>query len=463
MSWDYDVAVLGGGPGGYGAALHAARQGAKVALVEREHLGGVCLNRGCVPTKALLASAHLYARLRQAARWGLRVEGLGFDWEAIQQRKARIVQQYRRGLQTLMETCGVEVFSGTGRLAGPQSVEVAGRKTERFRARSIILATGSRPLRPPWAIEDERVMTSDEALELPSVPQRAVVVGAGPVGLEFADLWACLGARVTVVEMLPRILPQEDGEMAAALQRVLSLKGVRFRTGARVSRLEATSAGILVCGQQGEGEFMEEAEAVLLAIGRVPNVEGLGLETVGLETQGKGVAVDGGMSTCVPFLFAVGDVVHGAGLAHLASAEGVVAAENALGRPSTMEGRVVPRCVYTEPGFAAVGLTEEEVQAQGKPYLRGEFPFRLNAMALAEEQREGFVKALVEQDTGRLLGLHILGPDAPNLIAEATFALQAQWPALGVAHIIHAHPTLPEVLAEALLDAYGASLHKPSS
>ncbi|MBC7223128.1 MAG: dihydrolipoyl dehydrogenase, partial [Anaerolineae bacterium] len=372
-----DVVVIGGGPGGYVAALRAAQLGAKVALVEREHLGGVCLNYGCIPTKALLRTVEVLELVRRAGEFGVVAGEPRLDWGAAQQRKEAVVSQLVGGVSRLLERRGVEVVWGEARLRAPRQVEVRTEDgTQVWEARSVILATGSRAAVPPVpGLEGEQVWTSREALALERLPESLLVVGGGPVGLEFAALFSACGVQVTVVEMLDRLAPGLDRDIGESLAWVLTQRGVQVRTGARVAAVERGADGLRVQVAGPAGEERLEVGAVLVAAGRAPNVEGLGLEDAGVRHGRGGIAVDDRMQTNVPGVYAVGDVTGGTMLAHVAMHEGVVAAENALGHERQMDRKAVPSCIFTEPEVASVGLSEEAAREAGYEVQVGKFPF----------------------------------------------------------------------------------------
>ncbi len=466
MEGKADLVIVGGGPAGYVAALRAAQLGARAVLVESGDVGGTCLNRGCIPTKALLAVAHTVETLRQAQRLGVRVDGWSLDLAAVRRHRDRAVRTLRSGVEALLRAAGVEVIAGVGRLAGPGRVEVYDRPAEAIPAshpaavlegRNILLAPGSLPAALP-SLPAERLWDSDAALALEAVPERLVVIGGGPVGVEFADLYAALGSRVSVVEALPRLLPRQDAELGEGLARALERRGIRVHAGTRVTALEGEAGSGFRLALEGEGAPPAlEADAVLVAVGRRPNVAGLGLESIGLPAGW--VAVDGSMRTAVPGLFAAGDVTGQHLLAHAAAAQGVAAVETTLGRQPRLRLDLVPACVFTWPEVASVGLGEEAARSQGREVVVGRFPFSANGRATAEGEREGFVKVVAEAGTGRLLGVHVLGPAASTLVHEAALAIAAGFGLGDIDRVIHAHPTFSEALSEACLAAEGRALH----
>ena len=458
-----ELVVIGGGPGGYVAALRAAQLGAQVTLVEADRIGGVCLNVGCIPTKALLASAEVYHWVGRAAQFGIRVGKPEVDWPAIQARKDEVVNKLVGGVRMLLDRAGVKVVVGRARFTGPQAVAVEGAgEVQTLRYDRCIIATGSSPMRLPIpGLDLPGVLDSTAALSLGALPASLLVVGGGAVGLEFASLFSTLGVKVTVVEMLPRLAPLADADVGEALRMALMVQGVKVHVNTKITALEA-GAGTLRARLAGpQGELSVEAEKVLMAAGRQPNVDGLGLEAVGVAYDRKGIKVDERMATNVPNIFAVGDVVGGSMLAHVAMHQGVVAAENALGHAARMRYNAVPSCIFTRPEAASVGLTEEAARQQGYDVRVGRFPFNGNGKAIAQGEIEGMVKVVAEGKYGALLGLHIVGPHASDLILEGTLGLTLETTLDEIAETIHPHPTLSEAVGEAGLAALGRALHLP--
>jgi dihydrolipoamide dehydrogenase len=465
MTIQTDIAVLGGGPGGYVAALRAAQLGARVVLVEENTVGGVCLNVGCIPTKALLRSAEVYRTFRQADRYGLRLEGsVTPDWPAIQARKQAIVGQLVKGVEVLLRKAQVQVIPGRGRFAAPTTLEVAGAggQDERIEARQAVVATGSRPVRLPLPGMDlPGVIDSTAALALEAIPRRLLVVGGGVVGVEFADLFNAFGTQVIVVEMLDRLLPLMDADLGQALARSLERRRVKVHVASRVTRLEAVEGGLRATVVTPKGEASVEADQVLVAVGRRPNVEDLGLEAAGVRVEKAGIAVDAHMQTSVPGVYAVGDVTGGALLAHVAMRGGEIAVENALGRPAALDLKTVPWCVYTSPEIASVGLTEAQARDKGYDVQVGRFPLQANGKALTYGEREGFVKVVAEARFGEVLGLHLVGPHASDLIHEGGLALALEATLDELTTTLHGHPSLGEAVREAALACRGQALHLP--
>ncbi len=461
MSKHYHIAVLGAGPGGYVAALKAAQWGASVALVEKEHLGGTCLNYGCIPSKTILASAELMHHVQHAAEMGIEVPaGTAVNWARIQSRKDKVLQTLRTGIKGLLGARKVTVYHGRGSIAGPGKVVVA--KTagapEEFTADKLILATGSVPSRiPGWPTDASIVCTSDEALHWKTLPKRLLIVGGGVIGCEFACMMQPLGVEVTVVEMLPQLLPNLDAQIAQVLTNILTARGIKVFTGVKIESLTLGGSGAIA--RLGTGESID-AERVLVATGRRPNTAELGLDTIGLATDRGFVRVNDRMETPVKGYYCIGDANGRCLLAHAASAHGVVAAENALGHGQEFHAPI-PNAVYTFPEVGSVGLTAEEARAQGMPVSVGTFPLSHLGKALAVHANEGLVKVVRHRETGQLLGVHMIGHNVTECIAAAGALLHQKASVQDVAETVFAHPTISESIKEAAEDALGLGLHLP--
>ena len=462
-----DIAILGGGPGGYVAALRAAQLGAQVALIEEKAIGGVCLNVGCIPTKALLRSAEVYRTLRQAETFGLRLEGnVTPDWPAIQARKETIVQQLVQGVGKLLLKAGVQVLQGRGRFVTPQMLEATTADgVQRVEAKHVVIATGSRPVRLPLPGMDlPGVIDSTGTLALEALPKRLLIVGGGAIGVEFAEIFNALGVEVTVVEMLSRLLPQMDADLGSALAWTLGQRGVQFHLNSvakHVARVDAAGGGLRATIVTPGGEVEIEADRVLIAVGRRPNVEDLGLEAAGVRFDKAGISVDLQMQTSAPGVYAIGDVTGGPLLAHVAMRGGEVAVENALGHTATLDLKTVPWCVYTDPEVASVGLTEAQARERGYDVRVGRFPLNASGKALTYGETDGFVKVVSETRFGEVLGLHVIAPHASDLIHEGGLALALEATLDELITTIHGHPTLGEAVREATLAACGKALHLP--
>ena len=462
MSDSFDVIVIGSGPGGYVCAIRAAQLGLKVACVEkRATLGGTCLNIGCIPSKALLQSSEEFDKAVHALKdHGVLVDGIRLDLARMQARKNEVVGANTKGIEFLFRKNKVTWLKGTGRIAAPGSVDVDGTL---YATKNIVIATGSDSVPLPGVTVDEKqIVTSTGALELEKVPGHLVVVGGGVIGLELGSVWKRLGAEVTVVEFLDRIVPGMDTEIATAFQRILQKQGIKFRLGTKVTGASTGAGGVSLTMEPVKGGPVEtvKADIVLIAIGRRPYTAGLGLEAAGVALDDrKRVAVDAHWATNVPGIYAIGDAIAGPMLAHKAEDEGVALAETLAGQAGHVNYGAIPGVVYTWPEVASVGQTEEELKASGIAYTVGKFPFTANGRARAMGDMDGFVKILADKATDRLLGAHIIGPDAGTLIAELTTAIEFGASAEDVARICHAHPTLSEAVKEAALAVAGRALH----
>jgi dihydrolipoamide dehydrogenase len=456
----YDLTVIGTGPGGYVCAIRAAQLGMKVAVVEKRAThGGTCLNVGCIPSKALLHSSELF----EDAGHGFAAMGIGvgtpkLDLAAMQAFKAKGVDGNVKGVDYLFKKNKIEAFHGAATITAPGkiSVTVEGGEPQTIETKNIVIATGSDVARLPGVeIDEKRIVSSTGALDLPAVPKRLLIVGAGVIGLELGSVWRRLGSQVTVVEFLDRILPGVDTEVARSFQRLLEKQGMTFRLGTKVTAVESggktLKAKVAPAQGEGGGETIE-ADVVLVAIGRVPYTEGLGLEQLGVATDRRGrIKVDDHYRTAVPGVYAIGDVIAGPMLAHKAEDEGVAVAEIIAGKAGHVNYGVIPNVVYTYPELASVGRSEEELKEAGIAYTVGKFPFTANGRAKVNNQTDGFVKILADAKTDRVLGVHILGPDAGNMIGEAAIAMEFGGSAEDIARTCHAHPTLSEAIKEAAL------------
>ncbi len=458
-----EIVIIGGGPGGYVAAIQAARLGGKVTLIEKEELGGTCLNWGCIPTKALIRGVEILDTVEGGKDFGILAGGVTVDFAKLSARKDRAVKTLVSGVAGLMKSNGIEVIKGRGKLVSPQKVQVEnGSQSTTLQARKVILATGSSSAQIPIpGSQLPGVIDSKGALQLTRVPASMAIIGAGPIGLEFAAIFAALGSKVTVLELLPQILPTEDGEVAAALDKSLKRYKIQTYTGTQVKEFSESAGQFKVKAVTAEGEKNFDAETILMAVGRRPNLEGLGLEEAGVRYSKKGIEVNPKMETNVPGIYAIGDVTGQWLLAHFAFAQGEVAAANAVGRDVKIDPRVVPRCVYTLPEVASVGLSEKEAKEKGYEIKLGRFPFAANGKAAILGERTGFVKIVADAKYGEVLGVSIFGPHATDLIGEAVLAMRLEATAEDIAQAIHPHPTLTEAMKEAALDADGMALHIP--
>jgi dihydrolipoamide dehydrogenase len=458
------VGILGSGPGGYVAALRAGILGLKTVLVEKDPLlGGTCLHRGCIPTKALLHTAELADTIAKAKTFGIEVASSKVEFAKVQSRKKRIVRKLAKGIEALMKKRGVEVIRGEGRVISPNRLSVETAEGERIvEAKHLIVATGSEPAGLPGLEPDGRiVLNSDHILEIDRVPESLLVVGGGAVGVEFASIFASFGSRVTLVEILPRILPTGDEEVASELSRALRARGIEVLTQAKVARLDRRDDHALARIETTEGERSVEVERMLVSVGRRPRTVGVGLEEAGVEVDEKGfVRVNEFMQTTAEGVYAIGDIVPTAQLAHLASAEGILAVDHLAGRPvRPIDPARVPSCVYSHPEAASVGLTEAEAKEKGYAVKVGKFPFAASGKASILDEGKGFVKIVADARYGEVLGVHMVGPRVTELVAEATALLSHEATVESLVHTIHAHPTLAETLMEAAHDVYGQAIH----
>src|SRR5256712_2105073 len=459
MAGSFDVVVVGGGPGGYVAALRAAQLGANTAIVEKDRLGGTCLVRGCIPTKALLESSELYTLAKGGAPFGVVADNIAFDWAAAQKRKGAVVDQLVKGVEGLLKAGGVTVVRGAGKLVGDGAIDVAG---ERLQAKDIVIATGSAVSRIPLK-GAELTIDSDAILELKEVPPRLAVIGGGVVGMEFAAMFAALGSKVTVLEMLPQILPMVEADVVNAYVKHLTGLGAEVHTSSKVAEVAKAGRALQVrFSTGGEGGGAVDADQVLLAVGRSPYTEGLGAEAAGVKLERGRVVVDDHLRMSALGVWGIGDVIGGIMLAHVASYEGICAVENIAGHARIPDYHAAPNCVYTDPEIAHVGLGEKEAKERGLEVKIGRFPFAASGRALTLGQSEGFVKVVADAPSGRLLGVHIIGPRATDLIAEATLAVQNGLTLDQLDLTMHAHPTLPEAIMEAALAAQGRAIHIPN-
>ncbi len=460
---DYDLIIVGAGPGGYVAAIRAAQLGMKVAVVEREHLGGVCLNWGCIPTKALLRNAEVIRTLDEGRTFGFTVEGVQADFGAAIDRSRKVAERLVKGVTLLMKQNGIEVLWGTGRLTSPTSVEVVQPEgdSREISAGAIVLATGSHAFAIPGvAVDGRQILTARDALARRDLPESAVIVGAGPIGLEFAEIWSAYGTQVTVVEMLDQILPNEDPDAAKELARALRRKKIKALTSTRVTAIEKASKNVQVQVEGPKGSDTIDAEVVLLAVGVRPNSEGLGLEKVGVKTERGWVQVDDFMRTSVPTVYAIGDLNGTLPLAHVAAAQGILAVETIAGvKNEPFDVLSMPRATYTSPQVASFGLTEAEALERGMDVRVGQIPFLFNGMALGRGETLGFVKVVAEVGSGAILGGVIVGAEAAELLPELLVAHAGGLTPEEIAGTVHAHPTLNETVMEAAHAVFGKAIH----
>lgn len=459
-----DVMVIGGGPAGYVAAIRAAQLGGRVILVEKDQLGGACLNRGCIPTKSLLKSTEYALAPQEAAEMGVDLEFVGINLNKMRERKERVVDQLVRGVHYLVKKNRIELVPGTARFVNAAAVEVTDREGRKARhgAGKIIIASGSKPAPLPVpGSSHPLVLTAEAALNLESIPPKVVIVGGGAIGVEFACIYRNLGADVTLVEMMTQILPQMDADVVGVLANAMRGRGIKIHTGVRVERIEETAGGLAVLVSTPQGALKLEAGQVLAASGRAPDAEGLDLPAAGVKTERGRIVVNARMETGVPGIYAAGDVTGGILLAHVASAEGMVAAENAMGQETAIDYKVVPGCIYSSPEVAGVGLTEKEARDQGYQVQIGKFPFSASGKAIAVGATAGLAKIVADARFGEILGVHLAGERATDLIAEAALAMRLEATVDEIMDTIHAHPTMAETLMEAAHAVHGRSIHLP--
>jgi dihydrolipoamide dehydrogenase len=460
---DYDLIVLGSGPGGYVAAIRAAQLGLKTAIVERENLGGICLNWGCIPTKALLRSAEIYHYMQHAGDYGLTAASISADIDAVVKRSRGVAKQLNQGVTHLMKKNKIAVHMGEGKLTAANMIEVKGEKgTETLTAKNIILATGARARDLPFAPADgKRIWTYRHAMVPPELPKKLLVIGSGAIGIEFASFYNDMGAEVTVVEMLDRIVPVEDADVSTFLEKALKKQGMTIMTGAGVEEIKATASGVSAKIKGKDGKVVQsDFTHCIVAIGIVPNTENIGLEALGVAMDRGFLKTDPMCRTNVPGLWAIGDITAPPWLAHKASHEGVIAAEAiAGGHPHAMDPLNIPGCTYCHPQVASVGLTEAKAKEAGHDVKVGNFPFIGNGKAIALGEAEGFIKTVFDAKTGELLGAHMVGAEVTELIQGYTIGKTAELVEADFMHTVFPHPTLSEMMHESVLGAYGKMLH----
>ncbi len=456
----YDVGIIGGGPGGYVAAIKAAQLGGSVCLLEKGAWGGTCLNRGCIPTKTLFAVANLATQVQEASAFGVNINGEAtIDYRQVLTHKTSVIQQLKGGIAQLLKANRVDTFNGTATLANKNTIVInkPDGTTEQIHAKNIIIATGSEPAEPPvFEIDESQVLTTTGILELTELPESLLIVGGGVSGCEFASIFNALGCRVTVLELLPTILATEDVQVIRHIQLFMKRKGITIHTNAKLTQVKKSDTDVTAVLESGE-ELT--AQKMLVSIGRRYNTDGLGLEKVGVRTDGGKIVVDAQMQTNVASIYAVGDVASRYLLAHVASAEGKVAAQNCLGNSTEMDYQVIPWCIFTLPEIGHVGMTEKEATDEGYEVKVGRFPYAANGKALGLRETDGFVKTISDADSRDILGVHIVGAHASTLIHEAAVAVRMGATAADIAGTVHAHPTLAEMVMESAEAAYDRAIH----
>lgn len=463
MTEKYDVVVIGSGPGGYVAAIRCAQLGLKTACIEKGELGGTCLNVGCIPSKALLHSSEMvYQIAHHMADHGINVEHATFEFDEMMERKEKVVSSFNHGVASLLRKNKVIQYQGTASLLSATRVKIEGEKTQEVEAAHIILATGSEPISLPFLpIDEQRVVTSTGALSLSDIPRRLLVIGAGVIGVELGSVYSRLGAEVTFIEFLPHICPTLDRTLSKSFQTILEKQGLTFHLGSKVTGAEITPEEIVLSVAKGEETLTFHGDVVLCAIGRRPYTQGLGLQNVGIELDPKGfIPINNRFQTKVPSIYAIGDVVDGPMLAHKASEEAVAVAEIIAGENPCISYMAIPTVIYTDPEVACVGLTEEEARALGLTIKVGTFPLSINSRAKCTGQEEGMVKIISHAKTDTLLGIHMIGAHASEIIGEGALAVQKKMTTLDLATTPHAHPTLSEAVKEAALAVHGRAIHR---
>ncbi len=462
MADQYDVVVLGAGPGGYVAAIRAAQLGLKTAIIEKEYWGGVCLNIGCIPTKALLKNAELAHTLQHRAKeFGFSFDNLSLDYGVAFKRSRQVSSRLVKGVGFLMRKNNIDTYEGVGRLTGKETLQVTlndgGEVT--LTARNIIIATGARPRTLPGVdFDGERIISYIEGITSDQLKDKVIIIGGGAIGVEFAYIWANYGVDITILEMMSHLLPNEEPDVSTVLEKAYGKAGINFKTNARVESLEKTDGGVKV--MLADGSTLE-ADQVMVAINFMPNVENVGLESAGVKLTERGnIDIDAHMRTSVPNIYAIGDVATDYRLAHIASAMGIVAAESIAGHETvTLDYRMMPRCTYSVPQVASFGLTEAQAKEAGYEVNVGQFPFQANGKALGLGERDGFIKIVADARYGEILGAHMVGPDVTELLPELTLARNAELTAEEIARNVHAHPTLSEALMEAAHGVEGEPIH----
>jgi dihydrolipoamide dehydrogenase len=457
----YDIAIIGGGPGGYVAAIYAGKKKAKVALVEKGELGGTCLNRGCIPTKSLIHGANLLQAIKSAKDFGITADNVNFDWGLLQKKTSRIVKTLTKGVESLLAGNNVTVIRGTAKLSDKNTINIlTDTEQSTITADNIILATGSVPASVPIPGHNlQNVITSDQALFLKQIPSSMLIIGGGVIGLEIGYIYNTFGTRVTIVEMLPQILPRQDEEISRELRKHLEKQGVMIYTDSKVREIKEKDGTLQTIFETKEGIKAIDSEKVLMATGRAPAVDAF--KNLGLDIEKTGVVVDEYLKTNIDNIFAVGDVTGKSMLAHVASHQGIIAVKNILGEREKIDYKAIPSCISTSPEVASVGMTEEKARMIFKDNIKvGRFPYAASGKAKTLGEINGFVKIVAESKYNEILGVHIVGPNATELIAEAVLAIKLECTAEELANTIHAHPTLSEAMMEAAFDLLAEPIHK---
>lgn len=457
----YDIAIIGGGPGGYVAAIYAGKKKAKVALVEKGELGGTCLNRGCIPTKSLIHGANLLQAIKSAKDFGITADNVNFDWGLLQKKTYRIVKTLTKGVESLLAGNNVTVIRGTAKLSDKNTINIlTDTEQSTITADNIILATGSVPTSVSIPGHNlQNVITSDQALFLKQIPSSMLIIGGGVIGLEIGYIYNTFGTRVTIVEMLPQILPRQDEEISSELKKHIERQDIKIYTDSQVREIEEKDGVLRTVFETKYGVQTIDSEKVLMATGRAPIVDAF--KDLGIKMEKSSVVVDEYLKTSIDNIYAVGDVTGKSMLAHVASHQGITAAKNILGEKQKIDDKAIPSCIYTSPEVASVGMTEQEARRIFKDNIKvGRFPYAASGKAMTLGERSGFVKIIAESKYNEILGVHIIGPNATELIAEAVLAIKLECTAEELANTIHAHPTLSEAMMEAAFDLLAEPIHK---
>lgn len=457
-----DIVVIGGGPGGYVAAIRAAQLGAKVTLIEKEKLGGTCLNWGCIPTKALFKHAQILNTLQHSQAYCIDIEGYSIDFKKVQERKQKIVSKLTGGVEQLVKGNAIELIEGNACIIDNKTVEYVDKNglKNRISTKNILIATGSKAAKPPIpGVELPGVLTSKELLSIREIPGRIAIIGGGVVGIEFASILRAFGAEVTVFEFMPEILPMLDGDIVKKLAASLKNRGIRIETGTKVKEIRKEAEGLKLYASGPKGDILETCDMILVSTGREMEVEGLNLDAAGVSYDRKGIRVDDGYRTSVPGIYAIGDVVGRMMLAHVASEEGKAAVELIMGKEAHVDYSIVPNCVFTFPEVSSVGITEGEAVSKGIPHIVSKYMFSGNGKALTMGEEEGMIKVIASADKMEILGVHIVGPHASDLIHEAVLAMKGMLSVDEIINTVHAHPTLAEALWEAVAGIDGRAIH----
>lgn len=456
----FDVAVIGAGPGGYVAAIKAAQMGKKVALIEKEYLGGTCLNVGCIPSKALLSNASVFKKMKEAEEYGIKAENLSFDYNKMKARKDQVVDKIRGSLGGLIKSNGITIFMGEAKFESPKELKVMGENSAWIQAEKIIIATGSEPVDiPAFPSDHKRILNSTSALALTELPKSIAIIGGGYIGCEFASLYAEFGVKVIIIEALPAIVQAQGKEISAALTAAFNKAGIEMKTDTSVESVEKKGDGLVIHVSGGE---KIEVDKAIVAVGRHLNSKGLGLEKAGIKEGPRGaIEVNEKLETHVPSIYAIGDITAIAMLAHVASHQGIVAAANACGQEATIHYHAIPAVIFTHPEIASVGLTAEQATEKGLNFSVGTFPFQALGKSIATIETDGFAQVIADKNTGEILGAHVVGHEASALISEMALAINNELTLDCVIDTIHAHPTVPEAWLEAALLANDTPIHFP--